>query len=185
MYKQSIKNYVSVTALAIVITSMIGCSKSSVTPTATNKFTLRGNTYSVNLSIDVPISKSGSSTNDSNELSFLGLATNKTTSGIIFLFNGTARPAAGSYSVVDIAATLGVNQVAIQALDSISVSQQALLSAAGTDNVKLTLTVNSAGKITINLPITQLTGVNVDNTDPSNSKLTPLSTTLSGSFSEQ
>ena len=104
---------------------------------------------------------------------------------MIFIFSGSSRPAAGSYKVISDISKQAANQVGILAFDSLSVAKESILGSLGTDNVSAQITVSALGKITITLASTQLTGSNIDNTDPKNTNITTLNTTLSGTFIEK
>jgi hypothetical protein len=173
--KFSIKSIFAVATL-IGIIGLAACSKKSdpAPVVVSNSFTLRGNTFTVSSAVD-----------SANYFGVIGTTSTKQKAEVIFIFSGSSRPAAGSYKVISDISKQAANQVGILAFDSLSVAKESILGSLGTDNVSAQVTVSALGKITITLASTQLTGSNIDNTDPKNTNITTLNTTLSGTFIEK
>jgi len=179
------KTFIYTTLSLIITAALISCTKSdttaSVTPSGAS-FTLRGynynipsgagyTTFQVANGLDVMICYGQTSDNKAKAFVYAG-------------FYGTSKPVAGTYNVVGASPT-AANQVFVSALDSISVAKEGIFNATGTDKVTATVAVDAAGKITLTLPTIQLSGSNVDNTNPSNTVSTNITTTLSGTLKEQ
>ena len=173
--------YFIVFALAMFTLS---CSKKAdVTPATTvTKFTLNGNEYIETASAD------STTTTDAGTFNVLGItgfsSDNVKQASLIIVFPGSAKPKAGTYKVVGGDATIGGNQVGIIGIDKVSLSKNGLYSTTGKDNVSLTVSVSSSGKLSVSMPTIAMSGSNFDNTDPKNTVITDVNVTVSGSAIE-
>jgi hypothetical protein len=171
-------------AAAVSITAA-SCSKNGdVTPTvsATAKFTLNGTQYTEISSAD----SASTSSDGSQTFNILGVAgTSGSAQGQVgLIFAGPGKPKAGSYKVVGDATALTGTQVGIIAFDEPSSVKQYIYASTGKDNVSITVSISSSGKISATLPTIALAGNLFDNTDPKNTVTSTATTTLSGSVAE-
>ena len=125
-----------------------------------------------------------------NVLAIGGATTDKKLAILYITFQGSNPPAAGNYEIYTdtTGKAFAANQVLIGAFDSVSVSRNLIVnSTTGLNSVKnnATVTVSSAGKITVNVPTIKMYGQNVDQTNPKNTKFTYTTSSLSGSFFQQ
>ncbi len=179
------KNISYLAVLVLVISSFVACKKDDTTTaaaTVTSSFAIRGTTFNTSTGSGVSAFQA---INSFGTLVTYGLTSDGKGKGLVYIsFYGTARPAAGQYNITATNPT-AANQVTLLVQDSVSVAKQGLFNPTGTDNVKATVALTSAGKLSITLPSTQLTGSNFDNTNSSNTVITTTTATVSGTFTEQ
>jgi hypothetical protein len=177
------KNIIYLLGLSVVVTSLMACTKNDGTPTSTTvaTFSVRNNTY------NEPVGSGYGTYSVSNGLSVVavgGLTTDNKKALVYAGFYGTTRPVAGTYHVIATTPTTA-NQVTLSVIDSASVAQQGFFNSIGTDNVNATVTIDGNGKISVTFPVTQVSGTNIDNTNPNNTASTTVATTFSGTIKEQ
>lgn len=177
-------NLIYLVMLAAVVLTASCSTKSDPTPTpaaTTNKFTIRGDSYTETSGVDSVATFNGVAY---NALGVSGQSDDKSAqAGMIFFFSGTAKPKAGTYSTVSDVTKLGSGKVAILIIEKVSTAKNGIL---GTiDSGSLTVAVSSSGKLSVNMPSVSLTGSNIDNTNPNNSVVTSIDATLTGTAAEQ
>jgi len=177
------KNLIYLAAISSVLVAA-ACKKNdtvAATPAATT-FTINGNVYTESGSNYV-LNAATATLGAFATLAVAGQGTDgKAKGGLIFYFPGTSKPAAGTYTVVtDVSKATG-NQVGIVAQDSVNVAQQGLYSSVAGSTA--TVTVSSAGKLTIAMPNTSFTGSNFNNTNPKNTVITTVTVSASGTAVE-
>ncbi|ASU36395.1 hypothetical protein [Mucilaginibacter xinganensis] len=160
--------------------------KNDPTPTTTTyKFMVNGNTYTETTAVDSATSISGG-TKDLNALGVTGQSSDKSAqAAIIFFWAGTAKPKAGTYTIVGDATKIAAGQVAALVIDKVTVAKQGIYGTTGLDGSTLTVAVSASGKISLTLPSIVIKGSNFDNTDPKNSVITDVTGSISGSVAEQ
>ena len=178
------KSTIIILSLVVASLGFWSCSKSNDSnPTPTKyTFSLNGNTYN-----QLSAADSSSSTLVSDRtvhvISVAGAsADGKAQAQVDLIFAGSAKPAAGTYAIVDTATALSSGNVAIFAIDRVSASKGGLYGSSKTDQ-KITITLNS-GKYAVSIPSVPVHGVNIDNSDPKSSVYTNVTGSASGSFSE-
>jgi hypothetical protein len=178
------KNVLYVLA-AVVLLAVASCSKSGdVAPSvsATGKYTLNGVQYTEIASVD------STGTGDGGQpfnLLYVSGTSGSAVGQVGLIFAGSAKPKAGVYKVVGSSATtLTSGQVGIIAFDNVNIAKQGIYGSAGTDNVSVTVSVSSTGKLSATFPAVALTGTNYDNTDSKNTVITTVNITVSGSVVE-
>jgi hypothetical protein len=171
--------------MAAAIATASCSTKDDAKPSTANvKFSVNGTAYTQAAAADSATTKviAGKSF---NVFAATGYSADKTAQAAIQLFfSGSAKPSAGSYKVVGELAGLTTGQVALLVIDKVNVAKQGLYGSTGKDNVSVTISLSSSGKLTATLPTVALTGSNFDNTDPKNTVVTTVSTTASGSMAE-
>ncbi|MCR8558951.1 hypothetical protein KXD93_14940 [Mucilaginibacter sp. BJC16-A38] len=161
--------------------------KTSSDPTPakpTYKFTVNGTTYTETAGADSATSISGEVKN-LNALGITGQSADKSAqAAIIFFWKGTARPKAGTYTVVGDVSKMTAGQVGALVIDKVTVAKQGLYGTTGLDGTSITVVVSAAGKISVTMPSIVIKGTNFDNTDPKNTVTTDVTGTISGSGGE-
>jgi hypothetical protein len=174
--------------LALVALSFFAysCStKNDPAPTNTTyKFTVNGTAYTQTAAADSAASISGG-TKNLNALGVTGQSADKSAqAAIIFFWAGTAKPKAGTYTVVGDATTIGAGQVGALVIDKVTVAKQGLYGTTGLDGTSITVAVSASGKISVTMPSIAIKGSNFDNTDPKNTVVTDVTGSISGSAGE-
>jgi len=181
------KNTIHYLALVFIAVSLWSCSKSgdsNVTPKTTYTFTVNGNSYTESSSADSSATDVSSSTAFHIVAVSGASADGKAQAFIELIFLGSAKPAAGSYKVVGDVTSMTTSEVAILAADNVTAAKSGLYGSTGKDNVSLTISVNSSGKLSATMPSIVTSGSNFDNTDPKNTVITAVTGNVSGKFSE-
>ncbi len=177
------KNKLTYLVMLAALVLIVSCStKSDPTPTTTsNKFTVRGDSYTEVSGADSVTTFNGVTY---NSLGITGQSTDKSAqAALIFFWSGTAKPKAGTYTTVSDISKLTAGKVAILIIEKVSTAKNGLF---GTiDAATLTVAVSSSGKVSVSIPSVGITGSNIDNTDPKNSVITTIDGTLTGSAAEQ
>jgi len=175
------KKNLSYLAIAMSLLAVAACKKSDPKPDSSNgiTFTINGNTYTE--------ASSQYSVTDVSDESYATLATEgKTSDGkrgiLIFYFNRSTKPVAGTYTIVSDIKAGGANTVGILAEDNISKAKSGLYSSQ--TGTSATVTVSSSGKLSIKFPSTAFKGTNFDNSDPTNTVTTNVDITAQGSAVE-
>lgn len=171
------------TMVAVFLT--ISCStKSDPTPTNTTfKFTVNSNAYYEVSGADSVTTLSGTSY---NTLGVTGQSADKSaTAAMVFFWSGTAKPKAGSYTVVSDVTKMTSGQVGVLIIDKVTVAKQGLYGTTGLDGAKITVTISSSGKVSVTMPSVAISGTNFDNTDPKNTVTTTVAGSISGQAAEQ
>src|ERR1700740_3320630 len=180
------KNFINSSFIAVIaavsILSVAACSKdngNNNNPSAKGSFVVDGNNFSETKGIFQ------ASVNGQNSLNISLLAvygTKGSTVGEIgFYFSGAARPAAGSYTLVNELADVAPGKAFVLAVDSISKAKIGLFGGAtGTITVKI-----NSGKMSVSMPTLSASGSYGDITDPNNTKYTNATVNVSADVSEQ
>lgn len=168
--------------LAGVVLTVSCSTKSDPTPTPTsNKFTVRSDSYTEITGVDSVTTLNGITY---NALGVTGQSDDKSAkAAMIFFWSGTAKPKAGTYSTVADISKLGDGKVAILIIEKVSTAKNGVFGT--TDASSLTVAVSSAGKVSVTMPSVGITGSNIDNTDPNNSVVTTVNSSLTGLAAEQ
>jgi hypothetical protein len=180
------KNVIYLIMVTASVFAYSSCKTSSdPTPaTVTHKFVINGTTYTETASADSASSISGG-TKNLNVLAVSGQSSDKSATGVLeFIWLGTSKPKAGSYKVSGNLTTMTSSQVAILALDKVTVAKQGFYGTTGKDNVAVVVAVSSTGKLSITMPSIVVAGTNFDNTDPKNTVTTDVTGTISGTAGE-
>lgn len=181
------KKHVINLVIAAAVFLVWGCSTSNDAKPANtaSKFTVNGVIYTEVTAADSAASLAGGE-KTLNALGVTGKSADGTASaGLIFFFKGTAKPKAGSYTVISDATTMTAGQVGVLVIDKVNVAKQGLYGTSGLDGTSIAVAVSSSGKITLTLPTIAITGTNFDNTDPKNTVTTSVTGSISGTVVEQ
>jgi len=179
------KNLIYLAVIATVFAAA-ACKKSDAVTAAPDvsktTFTINGNTYT-EANSNYAVTAATSTSSSFSALAVVGKGTDgKAAGGLVFYFPGASRPTAGTYTVVSDFTKATGNQIGVVAQDSVNVAQEGLYSSVAGSTA--TVTLNSAGKLTIALPNTTFTGTNFNNTNPKNTVITTVSVSASGTAVE-